>query len=105
MSRPVAIGYLRRDVSGSRQPWDEEQIRSLARRFGYDLSRIVAFSHHTDEPHQRLCNVVGRVGATAVFVPSLDHFVTREHVPTALLRLADIVTADTRFTYARSPVP
>ncbi|MQY20467.1 hypothetical protein [Nocardia macrotermitis] len=104
MSRPVAIGYLRRDVSGTRQPWDEEQIRSLARRFGYDLSRIVAFSHHTDEPHQRLCNVVGRIGATAVFVPSLDHFLTPEEVPTALLTLADIVTVDTHYTYTRSQV-
>jgi hypothetical protein len=104
MSRPVAIGYLRRDVSGTRQPWDEEQIRSLARRFGYDLSRIVAFSNHTDEPHQRLCNVVGRIGATAVFVPSLDHFLTPEEVPAALLTLADIVTVDTRFTYTRSQV-
>ncbi|WP_067903348.1 hypothetical protein [Nocardia vaccinii] len=104
MSRPIAIGYLRRDVSGTRQPWDEEQIRSLARRFGYDLSRIVAFSNHTDEPHRRLCNVVGRIGATAVFVPSLEHFVTAEEVPASLLTLADIVTVDTRFTYARSPV-
>lgn len=104
MSRPVAIGYLRRDVSGTRQPWDEEQIRSLARRFGYDLSRIVAFSNHTDEPHQRLCNVVGRIGATAVFVPSLDHFLTSEEVPATLLTLADIVTVDTRFTYTRSQV-
>ncbi|MFF3574636.1 hypothetical protein [Nocardia jiangxiensis] len=104
MTRPVAIGYLRRDVSGTRQPWDEEQIRSLARRFGYDLSRIVAFSNQTDEPHQRLCNVVGRIGATAVFVPSLDHFLTPEEVPAALLTLADIVTVDTRFTYTRSRV-
>lgn len=100
----MAIGYLRRDVSGSRQPWDEEQIRSLARRFGYDLSRIVAFSQHTDEPHQRLCNVVGRVGATAVFVPSTDHFPIPEEVPASLLHLTDIVTVDTQFTYTRSPV-
>ncbi|WP_067678091.1 hypothetical protein [Nocardia miyunensis] len=104
MSRPVAVGYLRRDVSGTRQPWDEEQIRSLARRFGYDLSRIVAFSNHTDEPHQRLCNVVGRIGATAIFVPSLDHFLTHEEVPASLLTLADIVTVDTRYTYTRSQV-
>jgi hypothetical protein len=31
---PTAIGYVRKDISGTRQQWDETQVRSLARRLG-----------------------------------------------------------------------
>jgi hypothetical protein len=92
---------LRRDVSGVRQPWDEEQIRSLAKRFGYDLEKTVTFSNRTDRPEHRLCTVVARIGAAAVFVPSVEHFRPGE-VPRALRDLADIVSVNDEHIHAKA---
>ncbi|ATL64941.1 hypothetical protein CRH09_00520 [Nocardia terpenica] len=98
--RPVAVGYIHRGVSGVRQSWDEEQIRSLARRFGYNLAKIVTFGEHTDAPTRRLCTVVARMHAAAVITPSVLHFDTAE-IPAELIRVAAVVTVDTQATYAR----
>ncbi|NNH75021.1 hypothetical protein HLB23_35105 [Nocardia uniformis] len=84
--QPTAIGYLRRDVSGIRQEWDETHIRSLARRFGYDLAKIVAFGPDTDAPITRLINVARTVDA--VIVPSVEHF-DGGAVPGPLVKVAD----------------
>ncbi|MEU6586682.1 hypothetical protein [Nocardia sp. NPDC046763] len=91
---PKAIGFLRRDVSGIRQDWDETRLRSLAARSGYDLCKVVAFGPMTDSPMQRLRTVVMRTGAEAIFVPSLSHFVGGR-VPTEIAEIADVTAADT----------
>ncbi|MBB5912551.1 hypothetical protein BJY24_001418 [Nocardia transvalensis] len=101
MGRPRAIGYLRRDVSRIRQRWDEEQIRSLAALFGYDLAKTVTFGPHTDRPVARLCVVVVESAAVAVFTPSVVHF-DGGVVPGELIRVADVVTVDDHDTYASS---
>ncbi|MFJ9370128.1 hypothetical protein ACIRRA_37700 [Nocardia sp. NPDC101769] len=91
---PKAIGFLRRDVSGMRQDWDETQIRSLAARSGYDLCKVVAFGPTTDSPMQRLRTVAIRTGAEAIFVPSLRHF-GGAMVPVEISEIADVTAADT----------
>ncbi|MFE3261822.1 hypothetical protein ACFXPS_41845 [Nocardia sp. NPDC059091] len=91
---PKAIGFIRRDVSGSHQAWDETQIRSLAARSGYNLCKVVAFGPATDSPIQRLRTAVLRTGAVAVFVPSLSHF-GGDVVPIEIREVADVTAADT----------
>ncbi|MFI7667781.1 hypothetical protein [Nocardia sp. NPDC049526] len=71
---PTAIGYLRSDVSGIRQGWDETQIRSLAGRLGYNLTKTVAFSAKTDNPVAQLVALTRKMNADAVIAPGLIHF-------------------------------
>jgi hypothetical protein len=97
--KPPAIGYLRSDVSGQRQQWDETQIRRLAKRFGYDLAKIVVFGAHTDDPTQRLINVVQSTSAEAVFVPSIAHL--GGEVPAKLVAVTEVNTVSPEETYAR----
>ncbi|MCU1645190.1 MAG: hypothetical protein JWN03_5465 [Nocardia sp.] len=101
---PTAVGYLRRDVSGIRQNWDETQVRSRAKRLGYDLAKIVVFGPDTDAPVERLINVVRRVDADAVIVPSATHFDGAE-IPAPLVKVAEVITVDPERTYARWLLP
>ncbi|MGQ4596459.1 hypothetical protein [Nocardia sp. R6R-6] len=98
-SKPTAIGYLRRDVSGVSQVWDETQIRSVAKRLGYDLAKVVVFGPNTDHPLTRLMNVVRTVDVDAVIVPGVAHF--GGEVPTELVKVADVITTNTGQTFAR----
>ncbi|WP_067820805.1 hypothetical protein [Nocardia inohanensis] len=100
MVRPGAIGYLRRDVSGERQQWDEAQIRSLAARLGYELRKTIVFGPHTDEPVLRLAMVVERLGVEAVIVPGPGHF-EGDLVPGELVARTDVITVEPEHTYAR----
>ncbi|MBF6446059.1 MULTISPECIES: hypothetical protein [Nocardia] len=95
-----AIGYLRRDVSGVRQPWDEIQIRSLAKRLGYNLRKIITFTTEVDDVGVRVRNIAERLGVEAVFVPSVDHF-EGGVVPAKLVEVADVITVEPEYTYAR----
>ncbi|WP_405165203.1 hypothetical protein OG203_08880 [Nocardia sp. NBC_01499] len=97
--RPTAIGYLRRDVSGISQPWHETQIRSLAKRLGYELAKTVVFGPDIDDPVDRLLKVVRTVEAEAV-VPSAEHF--GSEVPDRVVRACDVITLSPHYTYARS---
>ncbi|MFR9752194.1 hypothetical protein ACL02S_14325 [Nocardia sp. 004] len=102
-SRPTALGYLRRDVSGISQTWHETQIRSLAKRLGYDLAKTVVFGPWTDNPVVQLMNQVWDADAKAVLVPGVEHFGTE--VPAELVKLADVITVTPEVTYARSILP
>src|SRR4051812_25439393 len=86
---PTAIGYLRSDVSGVRQHWDEIQMRSLAGRLGYNLAKTVAFSARPDEPMARLIAMARRADADAVIVPGLTHF--DGAIPAALSEVAAVI--------------
>ena len=101
---PTAFGYLRSDVSGIKQDWDETQIRSLARRYGYDLAKIVVFKEGTDHPLRRLKHLITQLDAEAVFVPSLAHFVD-ESLPEDLRQRVNIITVTPENTHARWPTP
>ncbi|MRH86446.1 hypothetical protein GFY24_03000 [Nocardia sp. SYP-A9097] len=100
---PTAIGYLRSDISGVRQSWDEIRMRSMAARLGYTLAKTVVFGLYTDEPVQRLIDVVRSVDAEAVIVPSLEHL--GGVVPKPLLAVADTITVDPQETFARWIIP
>ncbi|QLY31256.1 hypothetical protein [Nocardia huaxiensis] len=95
----TAIGYLRSDISGARKQWDEHQNRGRAARLGYTLAKTVVFSQRTDDPIQRLINVIRNTGAEAIVVPSADHF--GGDIPEALVRVADVITVQPERTYAR----
>jgi hypothetical protein len=103
MSRPAAIGYLRRDVSGGAQAWHETQMRSLAKRLGYDFAKTVVFGASTGDPIGRLRMAVqyGDVEIEAVIVPGEDHF-EGGVVPDSLIQLCDVITVTPQETYSRS---
>ncbi|WP_228002680.1 hypothetical protein [Nocardia australiensis] len=98
-AKPTALGYLRKDISGVSLEWDEIQIRSIAKRLGYELPKTVVFSAVTDHPADRLMNVVRHTDADAVITPSLAHFGAA--VPDALVRMCDLITVDPESTFAR----
>ncbi|UFS95429.1 hypothetical protein [Nocardia huaxiensis] len=99
LAHATALAYLRSDISGARQPFDEARNRSIAKRLGYNLSRTVVFGAHTDDPIQRLINVARRIGAEAVIVPSLAHF--GGTMPEQLVQIVDVITVEPAHTYAR----
>ncbi|WP_227982795.1 hypothetical protein [Nocardia spumae] len=94
----LALGYLRTDVSQRQRRWDEAQIRSLARRLGYELSEIILAGTH--EPIQRLMDTVIELNAEAVIVPTADHF-DGHLVPAELIEITDVITVSPEHTYAR----
>ncbi|NKY88177.1 hypothetical protein [Nocardia veterana] len=98
----VALGYLRKDVSRQQQRWDEAHIRSLARRLGYNLSKTIVASELTVDPIRRLMDVVVKVDAEAVIVPSAAHFADRV-IPPELVEITDVITVSPEHTYARWP--
>ncbi|GAB2454413.1 hypothetical protein [Nocardia tengchongensis] len=97
---PRAIGYLRQDISGTREEWDKARIRKLATRYGYDLCKILAVSPATDRPIHRLHVMLTRIEADAVFVPSAAHF-DGGTIPSEVVQVADVVTVDDERTVAR----
>ncbi|WP_040793079.1 hypothetical protein [Nocardia paucivorans] len=99
MTKPKALGYLRKDKSGIHQQWDEAQMRSLAKRFGYDLGKVIVFGEFTEDPIGELVHAVDRAGAEALFVPGLEHF--DGIVPRTLVSVVDVITVSPTHTYAR----
>ncbi|WP_040840271.1 hypothetical protein [Nocardia brevicatena] len=99
MTRPKALGYLRRDKSGVHQQWDEAQIRALAHRFGYELCKTIVFGPNAEDPIGELVHAIGRAEAEALFVPGLEHF--DGIVPRTLVSVADVITVTPQRTYAR----
>lgn len=97
--KPPAIGYLRRDISGVAQSWDETQIRSLAERLGYRFTKTVVFSDRTADPLRRLLDVVTTTEAAAVVTPSLNHL---DDLPATLLAACDVITVTPEVTHART---
>ncbi|WP_433192728.1 hypothetical protein ACQP1G_29025 [Nocardia sp. CA-107356] len=86
----TAIGYLRSDVSGSRQTWDEIQIRSLAGRLGYTLAKTVTCNGRTDDPMAQLITTVRNADADVVITPHVNHL--GGIIPRALDRAASVIT-------------
>jgi len=72
-AKAIAIGYLRRDISGESQPWDEIQIRTHAKGLGVNLAKTIVFSLYTDRPIQRLMDALKAAGATYVICPGVEH--------------------------------
>ncbi|MEU7768402.1 hypothetical protein AB0B25_25280 [Nocardia sp. NPDC049190] len=102
-AKPPALGYLRKDVSGVSQAWDEAQIRSLAKRLGYELAKTVTFGAGTDGPVGRLVDVVRDLDVDAVISPGLRHF--DDAVPDELVQVCDLITVTPKSTFSRSALP
>ncbi|MEC3916901.1 hypothetical protein [Nocardia sp. CDC160] len=102
--KATALGYLRTDVSGISQQWDESEIRRLATRYGYDFAGMVIYDPNSGRPPlARLKAQATRLDAEAVFVPSLEHF--EGEAPGSLVQKLDVVTIHPEETYARRAMP
>ncbi|MBL1073080.1 hypothetical protein JK358_01595 [Nocardia sp. 2] len=89
--RPTCLGYLRTDVSGIGQLWDESEIRRLAGRLGYDFSGMVVYDPGSGRPPlARLRAQITRLDAEAVIVPGLGHF-EGGRVPEGLGRRVEVI--------------
>ncbi|MFI6172968.1 hypothetical protein ACIBCN_39750 [Nocardia sp. NPDC051052] len=100
MNMPAALGYLRKDVSGEAQAWHDTQMRSLAKRLGYNLTKTVIFGADTERPIDALLNVARRTAAEAVIVPSAAHF-EGGTIPSDLTKMVDVITVMPEDTHAR----
>ncbi len=95
-----AIGFLRQDVSGLHQPYDESQIISLAKRLGYHLRIMIICTDGANDIGLQLRNIAEVFRADAVVVPSTAHF-DGEAVPSKLIRVVDVITVEPEYTYSR----
>lgn len=100
-ARRKAIGYLRSDISGAQQVWDELQMRSAAKAHGCTLAKTYVFGAHTDHPDQRLVNAVKSTSAEVVFVPGIAHFDSASAIPPALAPLVDVITVSPDYVYVK----
>ncbi|WP_280358548.1 hypothetical protein [Nocardia otitidiscaviarum] len=101
----TAIGYLRTDISGVSQFWDESQIRKLAARLGYDFADMIVYDPKFGRPPlARLKAQVSRLDAEAVIVPGPEHFEGGQ-VPGSLVKQVDVITVTPEETYARRAMP
>lgn len=99
--RPAALGYLRTDVSGVGQLWDEHQIRSLATKLGYDFCGMIIYDRKTERPPlARVKAQATRLQAEAVITPGTNHF-EGGIVPRDLVQQVDVITVHPEATYAR----
>lgn len=90
--KPSALGYLRTDVSGIAQLWDESQIRKTASELGYDFSGMVVYDPKSSRsPLARLKSQATRLDAEAVIVPGPEHFEAGQ-IPDSLMRQLTVIT-------------
>ncbi|MFB7717001.1 MULTISPECIES: hypothetical protein [unclassified Nocardia] len=103
--RPTALGYLRTDVSGAAQLWDESLIRRTAERLGYDFAGMVLFDPRSGRPPlARLRSLVTRLDAEAVIAPAPAHF-EAGRVPESLVARVDVIIVSPEQTFARWIIP
>ncbi|GAB2549187.1 hypothetical protein [Nocardia heshunensis] len=103
--KPTALGYLRTDVSGVAQLWDESQVRKLASRLGYDFTDMVIYDPKFGRPPlARLRAQATRLDAEAVIVPGPEHFEGGE-IPGTLVQQLDVITVTPEEFYIRRTMP
>ncbi|MFC4128467.1 hypothetical protein [Nocardia rhizosphaerae] len=95
----TALGYLRTDISGVGQVWDEERMRFAAEEQGYDLRKTIAFGPTVFDPIGRLAAIAAELGVDAVLSPSAAHL--GAVVPDLLRGICAIVVVDPLVTYPR----
>ncbi|WP_330179964.1 hypothetical protein OHB26_26535 [Nocardia sp. NBC_01503] len=100
--RPTAIGYVRSDISGARQAWDETKVRSTAALRGFDFAKMIVIDGRTGKPLLAgLKATIARINAEAVFVPSTTHF-EGGTVPGDLRQAVDVFTVSPENVYSRT---
>lgn len=98
----TAIGFLRTDISGTRQPADESRLRATAEKLGYDLRKVVALSPYIDQPLYRLRVTLSRLGSSTLITPSLHHF--DGEIPSEISEVADVITVNPEVVHMRTPI-
>ncbi|WP_433667221.1 hypothetical protein ACQP06_27015 [Nocardia sp. CA-136227] len=96
------IGFLRPDVSGERWQRDEARIHTLAEERGWSL--ILVYFGDPKRPGamiNRLMNLAYAECVNEVIAPSANHF-EPDDIP-ALVKIADIICADTGTRYTIVP--
>lgn len=101
--QPTAIGFLRHDVSGAHQRWDQAQIQHLAKRLGYDLCKTLVFGPGDAEVLDEVRDAVRQLEVDVVITPGLEHF--DGDIPDRLVQVADLITVSPENTYARWVIP
>ncbi|MGW4720787.1 hypothetical protein [Nocardia sp. NPDC004260] len=96
---PTAIGYLRRDIRGASQQWDQANIRRLAHRLGYELIKTVTFTDTPDIVVHRLIDIVRDLDIDAVICHAPAHL--GGDIPVELMQVADVITLNPHNTYSR----
>lgn len=100
--RPTAIGYVRSDISGVRQAWDETEVRSTAALRGFDFAKMIVIDGRTGKPLLAGLKVtITRIEAEAVFVPNTTHF-EGDTVLCDLRQVVDVITVSPENTYTRT---
>ena len=100
--RPTAIGYVRSDISGVRQAWDETEVRSTAALRGFDFAKMIVIDGRTGKPLLAgLKATITRINAEAVFVPNTMHF-EGDVVPRDLTQVVDVFTVSPENIYTRT---
>lgn len=99
-----AIGYVRTDICGVGQVWDEAEMRCAADEQGYDLRKTIAFAGTTFDPIGRLADIAAELGVDAVFSPSFAHL--GDVIPDRLIRVCAVVVVKPLIIYPRfDPLP
>ncbi|UFS99684.1 hypothetical protein [Nocardia huaxiensis] len=99
----TCLGYLRTDVSGVAQLWDQAEIRRLASRLGYDFADMVIFDpKFARPPLARPKAQATRLDAEAVIVPSAAHFEGGE-IPSALMARLYVITVSPEEHFTGEP--
>ncbi|GAA5069433.1 hypothetical protein [Nocardia callitridis] len=100
----VALGYMRTDLSGDARQWDAKRLRALASRYGYQMGHIVTHTSSTPNRTANLLDLVRRMNAVALFVPTVEHL-PETAVRALLAELDGVTTLYPEETYAPYPVP
>src|ERR1043166_4290992 len=94
-----AVGFLdTRIVSCTDQDTEEKQIRDAAKHHHLDLARTLVARPRTDDPIQRLMNMVRRLKADTVVVPTWRDLGTGFNT---VIAECEIIEAKTGFVWHR----
>ncbi|GAA5048032.1 hypothetical protein [Nocardia callitridis] len=100
----VAVGYMRADLSGETRQWDAKRMYALATRYGYDMALIVTHTESTPNRAAHLLDLVRRMNAAAVFLPTLEHL-PASVVRTLLAEVDGVTTLRPQQTFQRYAIP
>lgn len=99
-SRPLAIGYQRRDVAGLAAPRQAQEMRRHAEALGYRYLYTVCAPEDTDDPTGYVLTFMAQMNVSAVVVFDLE---TVDHSPARVCEVCELVTVVPPETWSRVP--
>jgi hypothetical protein len=91
---PTAIGYVRRDISGTLLPKHEIVIGLTARIRNVIVGRFVVLGPEVDRPALRLLNIAQAFSSSIILVPTLAHLAGDVVKVNALCEVIECENAD-----------